>query len=607
MYERRSIRLLTALTILALAVPAAVHGQEVNLDWKRTDRSKVRQVVTNLGSLLGHRLELGYPGLINTEYPAGSFIEHTGEGGIWVGGVTPDNDTLVTSTLSWAPGPYFWETYPSSAPWDTIWVVNRGETVDIPYWQGYTALSDQDLVMRYNDYGPASQRIDRHEPLFLEFVQTVYTWGSPAGLDEVLVYTYHVTPTEFDIRDAYITFWLDGNIGRIEQGINFLDDFSYYIPELRLAASEDAPGGIDGTAVGPIGIMLMPPADVDNSNLKWSFHWGSEPYAPGMIPPTDSEKYRELMSTGRIMQDQQSPTGAHFTLSFGPVTLRKDETFTFRAAQVHGEGRAGMVQNARLINRLADQDFRMPGPPPVPPMRVEPGDKQVRLIWSPTATNNPETYTDPYRGDDIEQPFEGYRIYKSTVGPNGPWTLLAEYDIPANGYGNDFGLAHEYVEDLLLNNVEYYYSVTAFSKEDRVLNWPSLETAISANARRVIPGTPPPESVGEVAVVPNPYRGDIAYHEYNPAWERPDPSRERWLEQDRRLQFINLPEECEIRIYTVSGELVQTLYHNHPTLGYEDWNMTSSVGQAISSGIYVFTVEDLRDGRVQVGKFVVIK
>jgi len=31
------------------------------------------------------------------------------------------------------------------------------------------------------------------------------------------------------------------------------------------------------------------------------------------------------------------------------------------------------------------------------------------------------------------------------------------------------------------------------------------------------------------------------------------------------------------------------------------------VGQAISSGIYLFTVEDLKTGAAQVGKFVVIK
>jgi hypothetical protein len=79
------------------------------------------------------------------------------------------------------------------------------------------------------------------------------------------------------------------------------------------------------------------------------------------------------------------------------------------------------------------------------------------------------------------------------------------------------------------------------------------------------------------------------------------------MEQDRRVQFINLPERCEIRIYTLAGDLVDTIYHENPSRGYEDWNLTSSVGQAISSGLYLFTVEDKNNNQVQVGKFVVIK
>ena len=108
-------------------------------------------------------------------------------------------------------------------------------------------------------------------------------------------------------------------------------------------------------------------------------------------------------------------------------------------------------------------------------------------------------------------------------------------------------------------------------------------------------------------MVPNPYRGDVAYHTYNPQWEKPAGSRQRWMEQDRRVQFINLPARCEIKIYTLAGDLLAKIFHDDPNKGYEDWNLTSTVGQAISSGIYMFTVEDDKTGKVQVGKFVVIK
>ncbi len=79
------------------------------------------------------------------------------------------------------------------------------------------------------------------------------------------------------------------------------------------------------------------------------------------------------------------------------------------------------------------------------------------------------------------------------------------------------------------------------------------------------------------------------------------------MEQDRRIQFINLPARCEIIIYTLAGDIIDKLEHNDPNRGYVDWNLTSNVGQAISSGIYLFTCEDKVNSKVQVGKFVIIK
>jgi hypothetical protein len=159
----------------------------------------------------------------------------------------------------------------------------------------------------------------------------------------------------------------------------------------------------------------------------------------------------------------------------------------------------------------------------------------------------------------------------------------------------------------LLNNFEYYYTVTAFSKPDTVSDFPSQQSSMNANAKIVIPGTEPPAKVGQVAVVPNPYRGDIAYDSYNPPWEKPSGSRTRWMEQDRRVQFINLPSNCEIKIYSSAGDLVRTIKHMDASQGYESWDLTSSVGQAVSSGIYLFTVKDIELKDVQVGKFVIIK
>jgi len=177
----------------------------------------------------------------------------------------------------------------------------------------------------------------------------------------------------------------------------------------------------------------------------------------------------------------------------------------------------------------------------------------------------------------------------------------------------DVGLKYEYVDMGLLNNLEYYYSVTSFTKPDAISGFPSIESFVNISGKEVIPGTGSPESVGNVAVVPNPYRGDTYYHHYNPPWEKgsyKDPSSTSglgiWMEQDRRIQFINLPSPSTIKIYTLAGDVIRELKHSDPSRGFIDWNLTSSVGQTIASGLYMFSVQDEK-GSLQVGKFVIIK
>jgi hypothetical protein len=124
---------------------------------------------------------------------------------------------------------------------------------------------------------------------------------------------------------------------------------------------------------------------------------------------------------------------------------------------------------------------------------------------------------------------------------------------------------------------------------------------------KAVPGTLPRAHVGEVAVVPNPYRGDVAYNQYDPPWERPTGNWKMWTESDRRVQFIHLPTSCVISIYTLAGDLVDLIRHSDANQSFHDWNLTSYVGQAVASGLYLFSVEDSQTGEVQVGKFVVIR
>jgi hypothetical protein len=556
-----------------------------------TKVGKVRQVLTNMGNLSKGRTN--YPGSINAEFPPGSDEEHLYQGGIWVGAITPTGDTLVSETEAH----YQNEFYPSSAPWDSIWVGSKGDTLQIPYWPNYVAVSDQDFVCRYSDYNVLN--IADHFPLYLDIVQTTYSWGS-GQLDEFLLHTYYITPKKFPLKDAFIAFWMHSSVGNVGASDNFIDEYTHYYPKYRMVAAEDSPGWTDGTAVSPIGFSVMTP---DDSTLRWTFKY----YEHEDLPTRDPAEYRE-MTSGTIMLDRVERARAHIIYAFGPFQLKVGDTLKVQMAEVFGFGIAGMLKNAEYLKFLKSKGFRVPSPPPRPLLRVTTTSHEVQLDWKPQSNaSNPELYTDPYRGDTVSYPFEGYRLYKSTKSIDGPWTLLAEYDVPGNEEGFNTGLQYTFRDKGLLNNIAYYYSISGFSRPDRVINFPSQESSVSANARAVVPGTAPPLTVGEVAAVPNPYRGDIPYASYNPPWETPTGDRPWWMEQDRRIQFINLPEKCEIRIYTLAGDLVNTIRHDNPNKGYEDWNLTSSVNQAVASGLYLFSVEDTKNGDVQVGKFVIIK
>ena len=596
--------------IMILAGGTLIYAQQTNLDWKISDVGPIRQLVTNMGhfgkGFTNHSGEFSLHHQMSCRYPASSGIEY-GVWSPWVGAIRL-RERLVTTGGPWNDdgigisfGPIKHEFFPTAETWDTVWVVRRGEVVDIPYWPGYTGLSDLDLVCRFNDYTILT--LPEHKPLYIDVIQITYAWTSL----EFLVYQFWIIPKRDDLKDVYFGWFCNLQIGNPNNFSGWLApyDFTSYNPDLNLAIGEDVAATNNDSPTGPIGFRLFPDEPADS--VEFSYFEGNY-VTLGSLPAGDYGLYTTIMNRPGIYTDPiQSNKEAHFYNGIGPFQLPLGDTLHVTVAQILGKGFEGMYENYDRFLVIKNQDYRMPAPPPMPPVRTTIANHQTTLTWDVRPGDvNPETYTDPYRQDGETEPFEGYRVYKSLISPVGPWTMLAEYDRLDDAIGRNFGLAYSYTDMGLLNNLEYYYTVTSFSKPDTVLNYPSLESSPNANAKVVIPGTAAPATVGKVAVVPNPYRGDEKYYTYKPAWEIPSAGNV-WLEEDRRIQFINLPNPCEIKIYTVAGQYVITLQHDDPSRGYEDWNLTSHVGQAIASGLYLFSVKDLDNGEVQIGKFVIIK
>jgi hypothetical protein len=76
--------------------------------------------------------------------------------------------------------------------------------------------------------------------------------------------------------------------------------------------------------------------------------------------------------------------------------------------------------------------------------------------------------------------------------------------------------------------------------------------------------------------------------------------------QAKELTFVNLPSEATIRIYSLSGVLVDIVNHNSlEGGGLATWDLRNRSNQFVASGVYFFHVST-PDGKEHVGKFTVV-
>lgn len=88
------------------------------------------------------------------------------------------------------------------------------------------------------------------------------------------------------------------------------------------------------------------------------------------------------------------------------------------------------------------------------------------------------------------------------------------------------------------------------------------------------------QEISNIKVVPNPY---IVSSLYEPEFG------ELRREPLRQIQFINLPNECTIHIFTIDADLIKTLHHSSNS-GTEIWDLRAEGGREIAPGIYIYVV-----------------
>jgi len=515
--------------------------------------------------------------------------------------------------------------------------------------EDYGAVSENDVYISATDTNATEvDPLNQHVPMGIKIIQHSYSWCGRFAEGILPMDYWFVNIGKNIIKDVYIGFFMDYDVGPVNVPEYYSHDFAGYFPDLR-TGYVDNPMDRGSTPAGLT--LLSTPRPLDS--LRYVWFWLT-PMELSFDLMNDSETY-SVMSCEQfgyhdcIALDQQwtNQGDTRFFFSFGPFnTLNPGDSLKVTIALVAGEALDGapnnLRENAQKALKLFSRGYYPPVTIPSPPLRVTPGFKKVTLEWGhhicPSCTDPTRVWDDSSRVAEADPArtanpppghihggriFEGYRLYRSEDLSNSPpissFTILKQWDVKGNQFEYNVGIDTVYVDSNLVRGKRYCYAVTAFGipqytileipdtsghvrKDTLSLYTEEGETSIRSNAKSIDLPFSVSDKLGAVLVVPNPYRVDRDYTYENGGWEG---RASDWNENKRMVKFIHLPPRCTIRIFTISGDVVTTLEHDDPVRGELSWNLLSESNRALASGVYVFTVES--DFGKQIGKFVVIR
>ncbi|MEL6672182.1 MAG: hypothetical protein AAFR61_08310 [Bacteroidota bacterium] len=533
--------------------------------------------------------------------------------------------------------------------------------------------------------------IDHVQPLGIKVDFQAFNWSFSFTNFFVILNFKITNIGNTPIDSVFVGYWMDGVIRNVNitppgGGAFFNKGGNGFVDSLNMGYEFDATGDIGFTdsyvASKFLGLEYNGgPAISPNFKThynSWQFRNSASPLY--FFPTTDLGKY-DKMSNGlnylsnwpQIQVELNNANNRSNLVAAGPVSRFNpgDEievAFAIICARREKDGlpatantpfqRSKLLQNASwaqaayngedvngnsILDEGEDRDrdgeidrFILPVPPDIPNTRIVSGDHKIEVYWA----DNSEASVDPI---SKRLDFEGFRLYKTKIGFDVQETqdilaslqLIGEWDVPGNGLFFDSGFepirledpvtfpgdtniyVYKYTFENIANGWQHGVVVTAYDTGDDENNLESLESPQLGNLFRVFPGKPANDGFenGDPFVYPNPY------------YARADWEGSSRFEEDRKLIFANLPKHCEIRIYTLAGDLVDVIQHDESYDGsdtrwfdtYSDtekttfsggehaWDLLSADNQIIARGLYLFVVRNLDTDKIKRGKFVIIK
>ncbi len=642
--------------LLACALPQQAGAQQARYQAKITSANRVGLTVTNYG-FFGNNFNSRSPSL---EYPLGEGLEHLSRAGLWIGARAISDTGEVLRVSQGAIDNAQGSNQLADAEYTPLPVpmLERSRIRTSKFFSP-DAVSDQDFIAEFTDR-PArpgsSYSSENHQPLGVNVKLSSYTFGLDAAADFVVLH-FEITNDGPPLRDAFVGLYSqlvsgDKNAystwppsGTGPAGSWYYKKYMAWVDSLTMVAEHyclalDALGQPDPTTcnfqAAPawaankfLGVRAGPGTLPEPDSLRVGVRFWN--YQPGdSTRDQDVERYalmarRGVDDTAALLPGRGQNLSPIEMITVGPFPeIPPDSTIAVDFAFVGGREYPDLLTHAAFAQFAFEQNYRLPAPPPSPRLHARAKDGAVELLWDAA----PESVSDPTSPAPGGIDFEGYRVYAGRE--RNRLELVAQYDkVDTTGYNTGLDgirlptpviergdtLVYHTVVPSLRNGFNYYVAVTSYDTGDEQIA--SLESGVNENKLLVVPSPGPGERAG-VTVFPNPYRAEAQW----------DAGR---LVRDHYLWFANLPSRARIKIYTLAGDLVyetdfdgatytgasarglydprQDLDTPPPTLSGASfaWNLITRTGQAVASGLYLWSVENRDSGKSERGKFLVVK
>lgn len=260
-------------------------------------------------------------------------------------------------------------------------------------------------------------------------------------------------------------------------------------------------------------------------------------------------------------------------------------------------GKDSIIKTFQRAKETFENDYVIPmNPPPPLSFNILPQPDNIILEWD----NNPME-------DDPD--FEGYRLYRAMLEADSFYHCIFDGSISEGNVNNRF-------EDRnLLRGINYYYYVVSYKidpvsglelESGRAYTQTTIPTSLKKPPRDVtdddvlisdiardyaagrISDKERIEAVlGMIRIVPNPFHIKNRKITFGAG-----------VDKDK-LMFYNLPENCQIRIFSERGDLVNVIEHvtgeGQAAVADEAWYSNTQSRQVIKSGIYIAHIRVTKD------------